>query len=177
METSDPASSPESEENAQPPVPRRRFLVASGKAAAVVASLGVIAAALRHAYPPAFSWLRWPRFAAAFEAIAAVESLPPGEWKQFTVGSDSKDMAAKARSVWVRRDAEKSDSIRVFSATCTHAGCPVAWKSARNLFVCPCHGGTFDADGNRKGGPPQRPLTTVDYRVKDGQLLVRSDDV
>jgi Rieske Fe-S protein len=76
----------------------------------------------------------------------------------------------------VRRDADKADSFRIFSAACTHAGCPVAWKSARNLFVCPCHGGTFDADGNRTGGPPQRALAAVDYKVKDGQVLVRSDD-
>jgi nitrite reductase/ring-hydroxylating ferredoxin subunit len=177
METPDPSSSAETEGNAQPPVPRRRFLVAGGKAVAVIASLGVILAALRHIYPPAFGWLRRPRFAATFEAIAAVEALGPGEWKQFTLGSDSKGMAATKRSVWVRRDADKADSFRILSATCTHAGCIVAWKNARNLFVCPCHGGTFDADGNRTGGPPQRALAAVDYQVKDGQLMVRSDDV
>jgi len=176
METPDSASSAKPEGRAQPPMPRRRFLVAGGKAAAVVASLGVILAALRYIYPPAFGWLRRPRFAAAFEAIAAVESLPRGEWKQFTVGSDPKEMRAKKRSIWVRRDADKVDSFRILSATCTHAGCIVAWKGARNLFVCPCHGGTFDGDGNHTGGPPPRPLAAVDYQIKDGQLMVRSDD-
>jgi cytochrome b6-f complex iron-sulfur subunit len=175
MATQEPADTNAAGEMA-PVLPRRRALVLLGKSVAAVAAVGVILGALRSVYPQAFGWLRRPRFAATFEAISAVEALPPGEWKQFTLGSDAKGTAQK-RSVWVRRDAEKTDSLRIFSAVCTHAGCLVAWKSARKLFVCPCHGGTFDADGNRTGGPPQRPLTTVDYQVKDGQLLVRSDDV
>jgi Rieske Fe-S protein len=42
--------------------------------------------------------------------------------------------------------------------TCTHAGCGVAYSASSNNLVCPCHGGTFDINGNVTGGPPPSPL-------------------
>jgi nitrite reductase/ring-hydroxylating ferredoxin subunit len=152
-------------------------LTVLGKSAIGLASAGVILAAVRFVYPPSRRWLRWPRIVAPFQTIAAIDSLPLGEWKLFPIASAEDEIPPKTRSVWVLREGDKPNAFRVLSATCTHAGCQVAWKGARKLFVCPCHGGTFETDGNRKSGPPQRALAAVDYQVKDGQLLVRSDDV
>jgi nitrite reductase/ring-hydroxylating ferredoxin subunit len=177
METQQPASGADPTDSARAPFGRRRFLAVCGKSAAALASLGIIVAALRFIYPPSRRWLRWPRIVAPFQTIAAIDTLPLGEWKLLPIASVDDEIPPKKRSVWVLRDGDNADAFRVLSGTCTHAGCQVAWKNARKLFVCPCHGGTFDADGNRKSGPPQRALAAVDYQVKDGQLLVRSDDV
>jgi cytochrome b6-f complex iron-sulfur subunit len=42
--------------------------------------------------------------------------------------------------------------------SCTHNGCSVGYNNSHNDFECPCHGGTFDINGNVTGGPPSAPL-------------------
>jgi Rieske Fe-S protein len=63
-------------------------------------------------------------------------------------------------------------SFRVFSVNCTHLGCPVKWFPASGLFMCPCHGGVYYADGQRAAGPPPRGLYRYEHHVEDGRLLV-----
>lgn len=58
------------------------------------------------------------------------------------------------------------------SNICTHLGCHIRWISEKNQFFCPCHNGVFDITGNVVSGPPPRPLTRLDVKVEDGQLLV-----
>ena len=72
---------------------------------------------------------------------------------------------------WVRRIAE--DQFQVFAVNCTHLGCPVRWFSESGLFMCPCHGGVYYADGNRASGPPPRGLYEYEYKLENGQLLVQ----
>jgi Rieske Fe-S protein len=69
----------------------------------------------------------------------------------------------------VRRD---SGEFRAVSARCTHQGCRV--KPAPNFFVCPCHGSTFDFDGNVVRGPAQRALPSYPVIVADGVIEIRS---
>jgi Rieske Fe-S protein len=68
-----------------------------------------------------------------------------------------------------------SRNVRALSATCTHLGCQVQWDGGAERFRCPCHGGTYDAAGQVLGGPPPRPLDTVEARLDpaDGSVLVR----
>jgi menaquinol-cytochrome c reductase iron-sulfur subunit len=73
---------------------------------------------------------------------------------------------------WVRRIG--GDSFQVFAINCTHLGCPVRWFQESGLFMCPCHGGVFYADGTRASGPPPRGLYRYDYKVENGQLLIRA---
>ena len=40
-------------------------------------------------------------------------------------------------------------------------------------FGCPCHGGLYDAEGNRKAGPPVRSLDRFTYSIKDGRLILQ----
>ncbi len=54
--------------------------------------------------------------------------------------------------------------VRAFSAVCTHLGCIVQWKRDEDIFLCPCHAGKFDPNGNVISGPPPKPLPH--YRVK-----------
>ena len=61
----------------------------------------------------------------------------------------------------------------VLTSICPHLGCTVPWNKEKKQFICPCHGGTFAADGSRVSGPSQRGMDTLESSVQDGQLLVR----
>ncbi len=76
-------------------------------------------------------------------------------------------------AVWLRRTGEAS--FTAFAVNCTHLGCPVNWRPGASLFLCPCHGGVYYADGRVAAGPPPRPLSTYDVRIRDGnvELLTR----
>ncbi len=73
-------------------------------------------------------------------------------------------------AVWVRRTGD-ADFV-VFAVSCTHLGCPVNWYPDADLFLCPCHGGVYYADGRVAGGPPPHPLHRYTTRVQDGKLQV-----
>jgi cytochrome b6-f complex iron-sulfur subunit len=68
--------------------------------------------------------------------------------------------------------ATNKSGIAVFSPVCTHFGCLVNWDSNKKIFLCPCHGGTYDIDGNVISGPPPRPLTRLPLKIKDGKVYV-----
>jgi Rieske Fe-S protein len=73
---------------------------------------------------------------------------------------------------WVRRISEKE--FQAFAINCAHLGCPVRWFPQSGLFMCPCHGGAYYADGSRASGPPERGLFTYDTRVVDGALQINA---
>jgi menaquinol-cytochrome c reductase iron-sulfur subunit len=58
------------------------------------------------------------------------------------------------------------------SSRCAHLGCPVRWVDAAERFICPCHGGVYDLQGVRVGGPPPRPLDRFFTRLHDGMVQV-----
>lgn len=76
---------------------------------------------------------------------------------------------------WVRR--MEGEKFQVFAINCTHLGCPVRWFQESALFMCPCHGGVFYADGRHASGPPPRALYQYKYRVEAGQLWVRAGEM
>ena len=53
----------------------------------------------------------------------------------------------------------------VLAVNCAHLGCPVSWFQESGLFMCPCHGGVYYANGERASGPPPRGLFRYDYGV------------
>jgi Rieske Fe-S protein len=76
---------------------------------------------------------------------------------------------------WVRRiDTER---VQVFAINCAHLGCPVRWFPQSSLFMCPCHGGAYYADGARASGPPERGLFEYPYRVNGGELQIRAGEM
>ncbi|HZP96889.1 MAG TPA: ubiquinol-cytochrome c reductase iron-sulfur subunit [Candidatus Limnocylindria bacterium] len=78
-------------------------------------------------------------------------------------------------ALWVRRRGETGDdAFQVFSVHCTHLGCPVNWRAEAGIFLCPCHGGVFYADGTVAGGPPERPLFERAWKIDGGRLLVKA---
>jgi menaquinol-cytochrome c reductase iron-sulfur subunit len=54
----------------------------------------------------------------------------------------------------------------------THLNCPYYWDNAQKMFVCPCHGGRFDIDGNVLAGPPPRPLDRWESLITQGEIEV-----
>jgi menaquinol-cytochrome c reductase iron-sulfur subunit len=76
---------------------------------------------------------------------------------------------------WVRRLG--GDSFQVFSTNCSHLGCPVRWFPESELFMCPCHGGTFHADGTRASGPPPRGLYEYPSKVENGALWINAGEM
>jgi menaquinol-cytochrome c reductase iron-sulfur subunit len=76
---------------------------------------------------------------------------------------------------WVRNI--DGQSFQVFAINCAHLGCPVRWFPQSNLFMCPCHGGVYYADGSHAAGPPPRGLFQYHYRIEDGKLLIKSGEM
>jgi len=73
-------------------------------------------------------------------------------------------------SAWLRRS---ETGFTAFSVHCTHLGCPVNWVDGGKIFLCPCHGGVFDAEGNPVGGPPTYPLQRHHVRVRNGHVEIQ----
>jgi Rieske Fe-S protein len=59
------------------------------------------------------------------------------------------------------------------SNICTHLGCHVRWIQDQNEFICPCHNGQFNIDGEVIAGPPPRPLDRYNVKVENDQLFVQ----
>jgi thiosulfate dehydrogenase [quinone] large subunit len=97
-------------------------------------------------------------------AIGATSAVPVGHAAQFTD-------PAGGGPAWVVRTS--NSQFVAFSASCTHAGCTVDFDRGTMQFVCPCHGGTFDAKtGQVLGGPPPSPLPAIPVHVVRGQIRV-----
>lgn len=62
-----------------------------------------------------------------------------------------------------------------FASYCTHLGCPVHWVSAPQIFLCPCHGSVFTADGSVAGGPAPRSLFVYHTRVRNGRVEILTE--
>ena len=124
--------------------------------------------------------------------LAPMFRSPKYQWRQvgdvnsFTIGQtvlvkfanyDALSWAgAVAQSAaWLRRTGDLD--FTAFSINCTHLGCPVRWFEQSNLFMCPCHGGAFYADGTRASGPPPRALYQYEYKVENAQLWIRAGQV
>jgi menaquinol-cytochrome c reductase iron-sulfur subunit len=73
-------------------------------------------------------------------------------------------------AIWLRRDDETN--FTAFAVTCTHLGCPVNWLPDAKLFLCPCHGGVYYANGDVAGGPPPHPLFRHETRLQDDHIWI-----
>lgn len=62
------------------------------------------------------------------------------------------------------------DGFVAFSRKCTDLGCLVGWDNSRQQFVCPCHQGVYDRNGNNISGPPPRPLDRFSV-AKKGEMI------
>ncbi len=78
-------------------------------------------------------------------------------------------------AAWLRRVG--NNEFVAFAMNCTHLGCPVRWLQDANLFMCPCHGGVYYADGAVAAGPPPHGLFKYPVRIRDGQVEILTSAV
>jgi glycine/D-amino acid oxidase-like deaminating enzyme/nitrite reductase/ring-hydroxylating ferredoxin subunit len=82
-------------------------------------------------------------------------SIETGDFDDIQPGEGAvKRIDGKACAIY--KDPE--GNLKVFSATCTHLGCPVEYNAADKTFDCQCHGSRFSLTGDVVEGPAQTPL-------------------
>jgi menaquinol-cytochrome c reductase iron-sulfur subunit len=109
----------------------------------------------------------------AWRPLGAVEDFPLGQTVKATFLDPSPLPWAgfSARTAaYVRQESE--GQFIALSVYCTHVGCPIWWTNEAQLFLCPCHGGSFFRDGSVAGGPPRTALERYEIRVRDGQVEI-----
>ena len=79
--------------------------------------------------------------------------LDAGAASAIAVGSAKHFTDNQNYDLYVCRD---SGGLYALSASCTHSGCTVSKQSSR--FYCPCHGATFDLNGQHPTSPAFSPL-------------------
>lgn len=165
------------EPTSQPPfdlLPGRRtffgwLTYATGATAAAIAGLPLV----RY-------FVGTPRPEVQWVELGAVETFPLDETRMVTFENPLRqpwDGAAAHTGVFVRyegQDAAKLPKFRILAVNCTHLGCPVSWFPQSGLFMCPCHGGVYDAAGERASGPPPRGLYHCVWRITAGRLEVQA---
>jgi Rieske Fe-S protein len=114
----------------------------------------------------------------AWVSLGSVDQFPAGETRFATYINPvvtPSDGSTAGVACWVRNLG--GTRFQIFAINCAHLGCPVRWFPQSSLFMCPCHGGAYYADGSRASGPPERGLFEYRYRVQDGTLFVQSEDM
>ncbi len=152
---------------------RRTFLARLSIALGLGTAVALLTSVIGFIAGPLFR--RNPR---VWRAVGKVDSFKVGE----TVAVAYEDASplpwsgVTARTAaWLRR--EDDSRFIAFSINCSHLGCPVRWLPDANLFMCPCHGGVYYADGSVAAGPPPRPLTRYNVRVRDQQVEIETGPI
>ena len=158
---------------AVPPVSRRGFLLTLG------VTLSSVAAALFAIPVVGFLFSPVRRLARqAWIPLGSLADFPEGATRLAVYRNpfvEPWDGETANVPCWVRRIA--GESFQVFAINCAHLGCPVRWFPESGLFMCPCHGVVYYADGSRASGPPPRGLFEYQHKVERGQLWVRGGEL
>jgi Rieske Fe-S protein len=152
-------------------VSRRWFLLKVGALFNAVVGVAVAVPVVKYLLSPVKSDAAYK----SWVSLGSVATFPIGETRlaKFT-NPVSRDWDGETDRVacWVRRISERE--FQVFAINCAHLGCPVRWFPQSGLFMCPCHGGAYYADGSRASGPPERGLFTYDAKIVDGALQINA---
>ena len=106
-------------------------------------------------------------------SLGGVDQFPEGETRLATYVNPFNrpwDGETAKTACWVRNTG--GDKFQVFAINCAHLGCPVRWVPQSSLFMCPCHGGVYYADGSRASGPPERGLFEYSYKLENSELHI-----
>lgn len=145
--------------NPTPDNVERRTLLWGGLITATTAALGgVVIALTRHTTTNPKPSQPTDPGTNSQTVIAVVAAVAVGSSTSFTTPNGS--------AAYLLRPS--ADTFLAFLATCTHQGCPIT--PAGSGFRCPCHGSTFDGNGQVTGGPATEPLANVPVQVVDGQV-------
>lgn len=111
-------------------------------------------------------------------SLGGVEQFPAGQTRFATYRNpvvNPWDGQTADIACWVRN--VDGQSFQIFAINCAHLGCPVRWFPQSNLFMCPCHGGAYYQDGSRASGPPERGLFQYQYKIENGNLLIKAGEM
>jgi Rieske Fe-S protein len=152
-------------------VTRRTFLMNVGIALNAVVALAIATPVVAYLLGPLLRRNEYRQWI----AIGSVNDFPPGETKLITFTNPfSEPWDGKSANVPAYVRSTAPGEFTVFAINCAHLGCPVRWFSESQLFMCPCHGGVYYADGSRASGPPERGLFTYEAKVENGKLLIKA---
>lgn len=107
--------------------------------------------------------------------VVTVDAIPIGTTEEVVfLALDPLPWAGTTENqgAWLRRTGQST--FIAYAIYCTHLGCPVHWLSTAKIFLCPCHGSVFTADGVVAGGPAPRPLFTSEVRVSNGRVQIKT---
>jgi cytochrome b6-f complex iron-sulfur subunit len=111
---------------------------------------------------PLFRFLLPVETAARFKSLEVPKSeVPIGGFKDLMIGE------TPAIIVYT-----KEKGFIALSRVCTHLGCLVKYYPEKLEFICPCHAGMFDLEGNVISGPPPKPLPRFSVRVEGNNLVI-----
>ena len=111
---------------------------------------------LRYLMPPAVPDL------GGDEVVAArINELKPNSAKIFRFGSRPGLLILNSGGTY-----------RALSATCTHLGCTVQYRSDLRQVWCACHNGIYDLNGRNISGPPPRPLDVFEVHTRGDEIVV-----
>ena len=158
-------------------ITRRRFMTGTVHTTGAVAAAAFTLPALGFALGPIFKSTphRW-------EVVGNIYQFPDNNYVPVVITLTPNIGEAGKSTVYMRKfnpeidnDAADVDSHTPYiaiSSRCAHVGCPVRWVDASERFICPCHGGVYDLQGVRVGGPPPRPLDRFFTRLHEGYVQV-----
>jgi Rieske Fe-S protein len=150
-------------------VSRRWMLLKAGVALNGVVGLALAVPIVRYLFG---AW-RSDNSYKSWVSLGSADSFPAGETRLTVYRNPFKrswDGETDDVACYVRRDG--ANQFSVFAINCAHLGCPVRWFPQSQLFMCPCHGGVYYADGSRASGPPPRGLFTYPWKIESGQLQI-----
>jgi Rieske Fe-S protein len=130
--------------------------------------------------------------------LGPMSNFPEGEWRVTQFTSDPDQGPVSNRTAFIRNNGMTADgqpSFTIVSNRCVHLGCPTQpggqtdVEGAQDVelegkppvrliptnpsnFSCPCHGGSYDLEGNRVAGPPVRSLDRYLYSIVDGNIVL-----
>ncbi|HUR87160.1 MAG TPA: Rieske 2Fe-2S domain-containing protein [Solirubrobacteraceae bacterium] len=156
-------------------VTRRRFMTTTTHAAGAIATAAFTLPAIGFAMAPVFDKReeRW-------EAMGPPADFPDDTYTPRTLTLERGIGDVGKSTVYIRKYNPDVDSVPkdeysefiAISTRCMHLGCPVRFVEASARFICPCHGGVYDFEGKRTGGPPVRPLDRFYTRIRGGLVEV-----
>jgi Rieske Fe-S protein len=125
--------------------------------------------------------------------LGPLENFPEGEYVIASYLANPQAGEVTRRTAFVRNNGSTDagePSFTILYSRCVHLGCPVQPngpidEEARTevdgvelrpvlaqSFGCPCHGGLYDAEGNRQAGPPVRSMDRYTFSIRNGRLIL-----
>jgi Rieske Fe-S protein len=150
---------------------RRKVFTTASLALGGVASMAVVLPVVGFAVAPLFE-----RGRERWEAVGKLDDFGSETYKQVVFTETPGIGEVGKTTAYVRKGNpqfdENPDEYLAVSTRCAHLGCPVRFVQAAKNFICPCHGGVYDFEGKRIGGPPVRPLDRFQTRVRNDHVEV-----